>query len=255
LPAKRERRTGPAPARPFFAAGRASILQSAGLKVLKRFDDGVARGEAFLAAFVLLAMILAAVVQATLFNIAERDVAWAHAALDTFSWVDAFLAKGTLWLAFLGASLAAHGDKHISVDVLTKLAPGRLAFVMKGVVGIGAGVVAFFLARVFFQAVLTSAAERPLEYEVLTSGGPAHICAASARAIAESGVARPDVFCAARWGLSMLRVPVETPESAFQLVVPVMFAIIAVRLFVRGVGCFVGLARGEAEGIHGTPRV
>lgn len=214
----------------------------------------MARGEAFLAAVVLVSMILVAVAQATLFNIAERDVDWAHAALDNFMWADAFLQKGTLWLAFLGASLAAHGDKHIGIDVLTKIAPGRLAFVMKGVVGVASGVVACFLARVFLQAVLNSAAERPLEYEVLTSGGPVHLCAASARAIAESGMARPDIFCAVRWGLGVIGAPVETPQSSFQLIVPVMFAIIGVRLFLRGIAAFAGIARGEAEGTHGESK-
>lgn len=225
------------------------------MKTLERFDEGIARGEAFLAAVVLVSMIGVAVVQATLFNIAERDVAWAHVALDHFAWADAYLQKGTLWLAFLGASLAAHGDKHIGIDVLAKLAPGRLAYLVKGVVGVVSGVVAFLLARVFLQAVLNSAAERPLEYEVLGAAGPVHVCAGSVRALAESGVVRPDVFCAVRWGLGALGAPVETPASAFQLVVPVMFAFIAVRLVLRGLRAFGGLARGEADGARRTPRV
>jgi len=218
------------------------------VRALKRFDDGVARGEAFLAGVVLLSMILVAATQALLFNIAERDVAWAHAALDNISWADAFLQKGTLWLAFLGASLASHADKHIGIDVLTKVIPGRVALFVKGLVGVGSGVAAFFLARVFLAAVLNSAAERPLDYEVLASSGPVHICEASVHALAQGGLARPELFCAARWGLGVLGVPVETPTSAFALIVPVMFVVIALRLFGKGVGSFVGIARGEHEG-------
>ena len=90
------------------------------VRYLRRFDDGFARGESVLAAIVLLAMIFVAAAQALLFNIAGHDVAWAHAALDSFSWADEFLQKGTLWLAFLGATITPY--------ILSALALGELIY-------------------------------------------------------------------------------------------------------------------------------
>lgn len=221
------------------------------LSRLEWIDDGVARGEAAIAAFVLLAMIFLAALQALLTNLANLEMTFANDALAWFDWIDQVLQKGTLWLAFLGASLATHADRHIAIDALARVVPGRVRLVMKAVVTLAAGVTSYFLARVFFAAVKITAMERPLEYEVLADQGPLHLCEAGAQALADAGLSRPDVFCAIRSGLEAIGVQAETPVGALQLIVPAMFLIIAVRFTARSIGAVVALFRDEAAGDPG----
>jgi TRAP-type C4-dicarboxylate transport system permease small subunit len=209
-------------------------------------DAAVARAEGTVAVVVLLTMVLVASAQALFFNLAERDMAWARGALNAFSWADAFLQKGTLWLAFIGASLATHHDKHIAVDVLPRLASPRVSAAMRAFSSFASGLVAFALAAVFFQACIVADAAVPFEYEALTPNGPRHVC--DVPASAPSGVDRPDLLCAARAGLSWLGVGVSSGSGVAQLIAPLMFAVIGVRLLARAVA--LGLAT-----LHGTTEV
>lgn len=181
--------------------------------------------------FVLLAMVLVASAQALFFNIAERDVAWAQSLLDGLSWADTFLQKGTLWLALIGASLATQQDRHIAIDVLPKIAPPRARAVMRFIASLGASVTAFILARVFFQACLIADASVPFEYEVLTAEGPAHVCDVPP---AELGAtSRPDALCALRAAFGAAGVRVASGGGIAQLIVPLMFSVIGLRLAMR----------------------
>lgn len=218
---------------------------------LKYIDDGIARGEAAIAAFVLILMIVLAALQALLTNLANAELSFANAALAELDWIDQFLQKGTLWLAFLGASLAAHADRHIAIDALARVVPGRVRVSMKIVVSLAASVTAYFLARTFFDAIRIIAMERPLAYEVLVPDGAAHLCEAPAQAIADAGLTRPDLFCGMRSTLDAIGVQVETPIAALQLIVPAMFLVISVRFFARFIGSIIALARGEADGDTG----
>lgn len=238
---------------------------------LRRFDEGIANGEAALAVIILVAMIATASLQAVLRNLTDAEVAWANDALAALDWIDPFLKKGTIWLAFIGASLATFHDKHIGIDVLSRVAPPRVEAAMKGVVGLVAGVTSFALAMVFWTAVLNNAVDTPLEYAVLDDTGESHICDASEETLSqarvwiegcvgsrdecEEPVHRPTVFCATRSLLTALgatrttsdgeRQQVGTPEAASQLIMPVMFMIIAVRLIFKGGGALRALATGQ----------
>ncbi len=204
-----------------------------------------------MAAAVLLSMVLVAAAQAVLRNLTNLDVGWANALLGHMDGADQFLQKGTLCLAFLGASLATHDDKHIAIDVLQRVAPPRTRALMRGVVACAAALTAFFLARVFWMAVLNNGQDRPLAYEVLAPSGPVNICDAPAHAIADAQLTRPGLFCVVRWLVGKLGAPVETPGAAAQLVVPVMFLVMSVRLAFKGGGIFLSLARGEVAGEDG----
>jgi TRAP-type C4-dicarboxylate transport system permease small subunit len=201
-----------------------------------------------MAAIALLVMIVVAASQALLRNLTNLDVGWANVLLTEMEGADSFLQKGTLWLAFLGASLATHEDRHIAIDILPRIAPPRVRAVMRGTVGFIAGTVSFFLGLVFWEAVLNNAQDRPFEYEVLADGQPLHLCDAPAQALVDAGLDSPGLFCAIRSLLGTLGAPVETPGAAAQLIVPVMFLAIALRLLIKGVGAFAALARGEADG-------
>ncbi len=190
---------------------------------LRRLDEGLARGEALLAAALLLAMVVLAALQALLRNAANLGFGWANTALGALTDVDPFLQKGTLWLAFLGASLATHTDRHIAIDVLPRLLPRRARAVLRLVVSLASAVVAFYLARVFWMAVLNNASERPLEYEVMGASGVRHVCDAPLEDLRRAGLDRPAFFCAVRGLLALLGAAVETPGAAAQLIAPVGF--------------------------------
>ncbi|MGE0788693.1 MAG: TRAP transporter small permease [Sandaracinaceae bacterium] len=215
------------------------------MDALKKLDDGIARGEAALATLFLLAMIVAASIQAIFRNIAGFDVAWANAALESLTWIDPFLQKGTLWLAFLGASLATKDERHIGVDLFPRLVPYKGKLVMRAITGIGSAVVSFFLARAFWAAVLVNAGERPANMEVYGDAGSMHVCDATLAQVTDAGLEMPSVFCGIRSAFSALSIPVETPAAALQLIVPVMFVVISARLLASGIGSILAMNKAE----------
>jgi hypothetical protein len=103
--------------------------------LLKRFNDGLARGEAAIAVGMLLLMIVVAFAQALFRNLTNFGMGWANVALSWLDWADFILSKGTLWLAFLGASLAVYEDKHVAIDMLPKLVSPKTRMLMR--IGVG----------------------------------------------------------------------------------------------------------------------
>jgi len=199
----------------------------------RRVDEAIARVESAVAVGVLIAMVLVASLQALFFNIAERNVGWAQSMLESLDWADAFLQKGTLWLAFIGASLATYHDKHIAIDVLPRLVAPPVRRVMRIVALTGAGAVAFLLAKVFYDACLVADQSVPFEYEVLTSRGPEHVCDAAPE---ELGTATaPMLLCGVRGAFAAIGVPITSGGGAAQLITPLMFLVIGSRLWARAV--------------------
>ena len=215
------------------------------LKHLERFDAGVARGEAALATLFLVSMIAAASIQAVFRNLSGMEVDWATASLEGLTWVDPFLQKGTLWLAFLGASLATREGRHIGIDLFPRLAPIRVKLVMRAVAGLGPAVVGLFPPRPFRAGAPVDAAQRPARVEGWGDQGAMHVCDATAQQVADASLEVPTIFCSLRGALAAVNVPVETGESALQLIVPVMFMMIAARLFANAIGSVIRLVTGE----------
>ncbi len=197
---------------------------------------------------VLLAMILLASLQALLRNLTYLDLSFANDALTELAWIDEFLKKGTLWLAFLGASLATRDERHIAIDVLPKLLNDQGKRFVRGLVGIAAAIISFMLARAFWGAVVVNGLERPFRYEVLADGEAMHICDATLAQLAQSDMHAPGIFCALRSGLSGIGVPVETPGAAAQLIVPVAFVVMSVRFLALGIVGFMEVANPPKAG-------
>ncbi len=154
--------------------------------------------------------------------------------LSHMEWADSFLQKGTLWLAFLGAALATHEEKHIAIDVLFRIAKPQAKALLRAIVSLFAGVTCYYLARVFWLSVLNNSKEIPLEYSVLgTNDDMIHICDATLGVIESAGLSRPDMFCGLRSGLDLFGAKMSTPDVALQLVVPAMFMFMAIRLLLR----------------------
>jgi len=204
------------------------------VKYIRRIDIGIARGEAAVAATVLLLMILVAAAQAALRNLTNLDFSFANVVLEHMEWADSFLQKGTLWLAFFGASLSTFDEKHIAIDVVPRLSPPRAKQLFRAIVSAFTSVTCFYLGRVFWLSVLNNAKEIPLEFSVL---GPSdemiHICEASASVLADVGLSKPSIFCAVRSALEVFGAQMSTPDVALQLIVPAMFIFMSVRFMMR----------------------
>ena len=206
------------------------------MKYIRGIDRQLARGEAAIAAAVLLLMIAVAATQAALRNLTNLDFDWANLVLERMEWADSFLQKGTLWLAFFGASLSTYDEKHIAIDVLPRLAPPRGRQLLRAIVCIFSAVTCFYLGRVFWLSVLNNAREIPLEYSVLgASDQMIHICEAPIQILADAGLSRPSIFCAIRSGLEVFGAQMSTRAVALQLIVPAMFIWMSVRFLSRAI--------------------
>lgn len=223
-------------------------------EAIRRCDDALSRLEGLVVTLLLLAMIGVAAGQALWFNLAERGVGWAARILEASAWADPFLQKGTLWLAFLGASLATHDNKHFAIDLVTKIVPLPAARALLRVGSFGAGVVSLVLAAVFFHACLASDATVPFEYERLTADGRQHVC--DIQAPLGAGAEQPRALCALRAALASLGAPVSTFAGAAQLIVPLMLVVIGLRLLARALGAIdtrrEPASAGELDVAHST---
>jgi TRAP-type C4-dicarboxylate transport system permease small subunit len=216
------------------------------MEFFRRLDRAWARGEGVVTVAVLLAMVFVAAFSATVRNLTRFDVHWANEMLTDMEWADSFLRKGTMWLAFLGASQATFYRKHISIDVLTRIAPVKQRYMMHAAAGFIAGAITFCLAFSLASAVAINLKERPLEYEILGNDGSMHICDATpAQLKGLEGVERPTTFCIVRSILHALAIPAETPGAVFQLFVPFMFFVIGVRFTGIGIGAAVAVSKGD----------
>lgn len=212
----------------------------------RRVNDAVARGEAAVAMAMLLLMLVVAFAQAFLRNLTQEGIGWANSALMWLHWGDFVLQKGTLWLAFLGASLAVHNDKHVAIDLVPRFASARGRLVMRGLVGLCGAVICFFLARAFFQAILVNGAETEAEVMLLTDSGSVHLCDASDAELTASDASKGP-FCLVRGFLGLFGVQMQTPGAAFQLIVPVMLFVMSIRALANGINEFMRYARGESD--------
>lgn len=217
------------------------------MELLKKFDRSIARVEGWFTVLVLLFMVLMAGFQALVRNLTRFDISWANDMLTDMEWADTALRRSTMWLAFLGASLATYSRKHIGIDILLRIAPVKAKFTMRALAGILAGAIAIVMSVSFWDAVTLNLSERPLEVELLGDDGPIHVCEASAAQLANlDDLERPAIFCVVRSVLGGFGVVAETAEACFQLIAPLMLLIIGVRLFVYGIGAVQLVMRGQA---------
>src|SRR5688500_15586892 len=158
----------------------------------------------------LLLMLVMAFTQALLRNLTQLGASWANTALEELGFADFILSKGTLWLAFLGASLAVRGDKHIAIDIVPRLVSPKARVIMRSLVGFISCAISLGLSRAFWQAVMINGQERPPEYELLSSSGAVHVCDASAAQLTELSASKPWIFCGIRSLLGALGAHVDT---------------------------------------------
>ncbi len=111
------------------------------VKVLRLADDLLAVVETALVVLGLLLMVGLAFAQIALKQLGKGGVVW-------FPVVTRHL---VLWVAMLGASLAARDRRHISVEIVSKLVTAQGRRVVEGIVDFGTIVVCVFLALVAWE--------------------------------------------------------------------------------------------------------
>lgn len=195
---------------------------------------------------VLLSMVAVAGFSAGIRNLTRFDVQWANELLTDMEWADSFLRKATMWLAFLGASQACYYRKHISIDVLTRIAPLKSRYMMHAAAGVIAAGITFAVAFSLASAVNLNLHERPIEFEMLGENGSKHICDATDAELKQlEDVKPPTIFCGVRKVLNSIGITAETPGAAFQMVVPFMFIVMGFRFLGIGIGAGIAVLEGE----------
>jgi C4-dicarboxylate transporter DctM subunit len=119
------------------------------LKPLDLIDRGILLAESSLSVVVVLVMVVMGVAQA-IAGIVEFQHPLIRAATDV-------LMHGTVWAAFLGASFATRGRKHLAIDAVGRLLPDRVRRVMVAVASTFGSVVAGALAYGVYEALLEQA--------------------------------------------------------------------------------------------------
>src|SRR5262245_18941459 len=183
---------------------------------LRRLDDRWVKFEGWLTVVVLILMVLVAGFAALVRNLTRFDIGWANALLNDMDWADSLLRKGTMWLAFLGASLATYHGKHINIDMILRIVPTRVRFMMTSFSSLVGSAITVALVISFSAAVYLNLTERPIEYELLGEKGTSvHMCDATDKELLQApDLSRPTIFYMSRAVLNAISIPAETPGAA-----------------------------------------
>jgi len=81
------------------------------MKIIRKIDDIIAKGEETLLVVLLVSMIGLGFLQVVLRNVFHGGIEWA----------DVFLRHAVLWVGLIGASLATKYEKHLNMDALSRI--------------------------------------------------------------------------------------------------------------------------------------
>lgn len=120
---------------------RARVDNRAGAR---RFYDLFANLEMGVIVLLLATLVVVGVLQIVLRNTMQTGILWA----------DPLMRHIVLWLGTLGASLATARVRHINIDVLSRLLPGKLSPARRTLVYTATAIAAFFLGLASLRLVL-----------------------------------------------------------------------------------------------------
>lgn len=106
------------------------------MRVLRSLSNSLLMVERSLVITMLCVMVLLTFLQVILRNVFSSGILWA----------DTILRHMVLWMAFLGASLAAEQEKHISIDIVTRFLQPKATNLVRILTTLLAGVVSLYLA-------------------------------------------------------------------------------------------------------------
>ena len=116
-------------------------------KIIQKIDQGLYLFENSLLILILGVMVLMAFLQLVLRNFFHSGILWG----------DIFLRHLVLWVGFIGASLATRSERHINIDVLTRLMSKKVIPYIRILVN---------LVAILVGAVLVKAAYVFVRYEI-----------------------------------------------------------------------------------------
>ena len=144
------------------------------LRPLDLLDRGFLLGESALSLVIVMVMVLVAVADAATQILGRFSPRVQAFMLPLTSVSGDVMQHGTLWAAFLGASFATRGRKHLAIDALGRLLPDRGRRAVVGIASTLGAVVAFTLARgLWLSLVEDRHAADELLADLARSGGQA----------------------------------------------------------------------------------
>jgi C4-dicarboxylate transporter DctM subunit len=194
------------------------------LKPLDTIDRGILLAESALSLVIVVAMVAMAVGESGVRLIAMAITKWGtQASVDAFAqktgtfarYAGDFLMHGTLWAAFLGASFATRGRRHLAIDVLGRLLPSRGRHFVAALANTMGSVIAFALAKGIYGALAEAS----------------HTATQQAASAVSSGLDPSTI----------------DRSFEFQFVIPAGFGLIALRLLMHGYHEFVAVLRNDQD--------
>ncbi len=193
-------------------AGAPTAKPAPFLGPLDTLDRGLLLAESALSFVIVTAIVLVAVAEALVSQF-RPEAEWLRVALRAAS--DLTLA-GTLWAAFLGASFATRGRKHLAIDVVGRLLPDRWRRVVVAVSCTLGSVVAYELGRAIYETLLHAS----------------HAADEQLHDLQQSGIGAAAV----------------DHGYEFHFVIPVGFYLIGIRLLLHAFHELIAAMRGTAKG-------
>lgn len=169
-------------------------------KLLSSIDKSLALVENSLTVLIVTIMVLMAFFQVMLRNLFSTGILWG----------DIFLRHLVLWVGFIGASLATREEKHINIDILTRLTSPKTQQYLR---------IFTDLVTMGVCIVLAKAGYTFLTYEI------------------EAGTVLFE----------------NIPSWIFQMIIPIGFALIAFRYFLKVAGRILDLVEGKQNEIPSPP--
>ncbi len=112
-------------------------------KILQTVDSGLAYVETGLIILILGSMVLLSFLQVLMRNFFDTGILWG----------DIFLRHLVLWVGFIGASLATREEKHINIDLLTRLIPQKIVPFAKIIIDITSVIICLVLVKAGWEFV------------------------------------------------------------------------------------------------------
>ncbi len=128
------------------------------MRIIQKINGFVAQTETYILVFVVLVMVVFSFAQVVLRNVFDQGILWG----------DIMLRHLVLWVGFVGASLASKEEKHINIDVFSRLMKGRYKPIAQAVVYIFATYITYLLMWASWAFVMDEK-----EYETILFGNVA----------------------------------------------------------------------------------
>ncbi len=128
-------------------------------KVLSAIDVGLSYVENSLIILILGVMVILAFLQVLLRNFFDTGILWG----------DIFLRHLVLWVGFIGASLATREEKHINIDVLTRIISKRYIPYVKMIIDLVSVIICILLAHAGYKFLMDEIKYETILFENIPS--------------------------------------------------------------------------------------